>query len=77
MDEIYKELTNIFEEVFDLDSVEINAETVADDIEQWDSFSHINLIMMIEMRFEIEFIQKEVIKFKNVGDIVECIKSKI
>jgi acyl carrier protein len=77
MDSIYEKLNNIFVTVFDNPSLKIFPETTADDIEEWDSFSHINLIMMIEMTFSVEFSQKEVMRFRNVADMASCIQTKV
>lgn len=77
MDAILEKLNGIFREVFDDQEITITPESTADDIEEWDSLTHINLIMMIELRFDIEFSQKEVMGFQKVGDMAECIKGKI
>jgi len=77
MDAVYEKLTGIFREVFDDPAIDITAESTADDIEEWDSLTHINLIMMIELRFDIEFNQKQVMGFQTVGDMAECIKGKL
>jgi len=77
MDEIYEKLTDIFREVFDDPEITINPETTADDIEEWDSMSHINLILMVELKFDIEFKQSEVMRFENVGDLAEAVRSKV
>lgn len=77
MADIYPKLTAIFREVFDYPELEISPEMTADDIEEWDSMTHINLILMVEMRFDIEFDQKEVMRFENVGDLAEAIQSKL
>jgi len=77
MDEIYKKLTDVFREVFDNPEITLTPETTADDIEEWDSLTHVNLIMMVELRFGIEFTQKEVMRFQNVGDLAECVRGKI
>jgi len=49
----------------------------ANDVEGWDSLSHVNLIVAIETKFNIRFNQKELLTFKNVGDLLNCTKSKI
>jgi acyl carrier protein len=77
MDEIYEKLTDIFREVFDDPEITINPETTADDIEEWDSMSHINLILMVELKFDIEFKQSEVMRFENVGDLAEAVRGKV
>lgn len=77
MDDVYKKLTGIFQEVFDNPGINLAPETTADDIEEWDSLTHINLILMVELRFNIEFSQKELMGFRNVGQMAACIKGKL
>lgn len=77
MDDVYNKLTEIFREVFDNPGINLAPETTADDIEEWDSLTHINLILMVELRFNIEFSQKELMGFRNVGQMAACIKGKL
>lgn len=76
MDEILNELSSLFREVLDNDSIVLNEETTAADIEEWDSLSHIMLIVEIEKRFKIKFTSTEILKFKNVGDLANSILNK-
>ena len=75
--EIYEELNEIFMDVLDLDEVELTDETSADDIDEWDSLSHIQLIVAIEKAFKIKFTSKEIMSWKNVGEMVDSIMKKI
>jgi acyl carrier protein len=75
--ELMDRLNQIFCEVFDDDDIKITSETTANDIDGWDSLSHINLIVAIETKFDIRFKQKEVMSFKHVGDLFQCIQSKL
>lgn len=70
-------LTEVFRQVFDDPSIALTPETTADMVEGWDSLSHINLILAVENRFNIRFKQKEVMGFKNVGDLARCIEDKL
>lgn len=70
-------LTDVFRQVFDDPEIELTPDTTANDIEGWDSLSHINLIVAVETRFNIRFKQKEVVTFKNVGDLARCVESKL
>lgn len=70
-------LNEIFCEVFDDDDIKIAPEMTANDVDGWDSLSHVNLIVAIEGRFGIRFSQKELLGFKNVGDLLRCIDAKI
>lgn len=75
--EIFSKLNEIFEDVLDLDeSPNLKDETIAEDIEEWDSLSHIQLIVAIEKHFHIKFNSKELMEWKTVGDMIDCIISK-
>ena len=73
---VLEPLTEIFREVFDDDEISLSREMTADDVDGWDSLSHVNLIVTIETRFNIRFSQKELLTFKNVGDLMGSIESK-
>ncbi len=70
-------LTEVFRQVFDDPDILLTPETTADDIEGWDSLSHINLIVAVANRFKIKFKPKDVVGFKNVGDLASCVDSKL
>lgn len=73
---VLAQLEPIFHMVFDDDSIRLRPEMTADDVDGWDSLSHVNLIVAIEGHFKIRFIQKELLTFKNVGDLMNCIAAK-
>lgn len=75
--EIFEKLNEIFVDVLDLDEVELTDETSANDIEEWDSLSHIQLIVAIEKTFGIKFTSLEIMKWKNVGEMVTTMQEKI
>lgn len=70
-------LNSIFQEVFKDDSIQIKSETTANDVDGWDSFSHVILILAIEVGFNITFSVKEIMGFKNVGDLLKTIEQKM
>ena len=74
--EIFSMLNEIFIDVLDLDECNLTDETNANDIEEWDSLSHIQLIVAIEKRFGIKFTSLEIMKWRNVGELVDSILSK-
>ena len=69
MRDTYKKLTKVFREVFDDDSIELTPETTANDIDDWDSIEHINLIAAVEDAFGMRFQMREVSAMKNVGEM--------
>jgi len=73
-----KEILNgVFRQVFEDDAIQIADNTTADDIEGWDSLSHVNLITTVEAKFTIRFTQKELLRQRNVGDLIADIERKI
>ena len=71
------EVTKIFRDVFDDDTLVIVDETNSGDIEDWDSLEHINLVVAMEKRFNMKFNLKEVGKLANVGEMVDLILSRM
>jgi len=74
---IYQRLAPVFENVFDEDDIQLAPETTANDIDDWDSLRHIRLIIALEQEFSISFKTSEVNDFKNVGELVDMIQSKL
>lgn len=76
--DIFNKLNKIFEDVLDLDKTpKLTDTTSADDIEEWDSLSHIQLIVAIEKAFKIKFTSHEILKWKNVGEMVDSMTTKL
>ena len=75
--EVMQKLQEIFREVFDDDTIEINENTTANDIDEWDSLEHITLIGAVEKSFKMRFKMKEVSSMKNVGEMAEIILESI
>jgi len=72
-----EKLNAIFCEVFDDEEIKILPAMTANDIDGWDSLSHVNLIVAVEVKFGIRFTQKELLTFKNIGDLLSCIENKL
>ena len=77
MDEIRNRLQNIFRDVFDDSSIILQDEMSAKDIEEWDSLTHIQLIVTTEQQFNIRFMTAEIAELKNVGEFLKLIKKKL
>ena len=75
--EIFERLNEIFIDVLDLDECKLTDGTSANNIEEWDSLSHIQLIVAIEKAFKIKFTSLEIMKWKNVGEMVDTILERI
>jgi acyl carrier protein len=74
--EIVTQLEKIFRQVFNNKDLIIKKELTANDVENWDSLSHMLLITEIENSFSIKFKLKELNRMRNVGDMIEIINSK-
>ena len=73
---ILEKLNGIFTDVLDNDDIKINETSTANDIEEWDSLSHIQLIVAIEKHFKIRFTTAEITSYKNVGEMADGISKK-
>jgi len=71
--ETFDELNAIFCKVFYDDDIKISRENTADDIEGWDSLSHLNLVVAVERHFGIKFTDAEIAKWKNIGEMYDSL----
>lgn len=74
--EILNQINLIFRDTLDNEELVIVESTTANDIEEWDSLTHIQLIVAIEKFFKIRFTSKEIQEWKNVSEMIDCINSK-
>lgn len=74
--EIIPRLNDVFRDVFGDSSISVNASTTSDDIEDWDSIEHINLIGAVEAEFGMRFKMREVSGMKNVGEMINIIAER-
>lgn len=76
-EKLIKDLTKIFIDVFEDDSISLDENTTTSDIEAWDSLNHIQMITAVEKHFKIHFDLNELLNFKNIGDLCNGIQEKI
>lgn len=77
MSDILKQLQPIFQDILDLPDLHVTPESNANNVEDWDSLAHINLVTAIERHFKIKFALGELQELKNVGDMVHLIQRKL
>lgn len=75
--EIYDRMTGIFRDVFDEDELLLTPQMTAGDVEDWDSLSHIRLILSLEQEFGVRFSTVELGTLKTVGDLARLIGTKL
>lgn len=71
--EAYERLNRVFRDILDDETIELHDETVADDVDGWDSFEHINLIVGVEEEFSFKIPMGKVVSMSNVGEMVDII----
>lgn len=74
--EVYERMIPIFQDVFDDDTLAVQATTVASDVDGWDSLAHIRLIVALEQAFQVRFSAAEVSRFRRVADVAASIIAK-
>ena len=73
---VYDKLTTVFRDVFDEDDLALRPGMTADDVDGWDSLSHIRLVLAVSKAFGVKFSASEVGNLKNVGEFADLIKKK-
>lgn len=75
--EVFEKLTVIFRDVMDNDEIVLDENTTAEDIEEWDSLAHVQLIEKIEAVLGVRFSAREMTSWDELGELVDSIISKI
>ena len=76
-EEILKRVEEIFREELEQSDLVLTNETTAEDVEGWDSLSHVQLVAVMEDAFGIEFSSREILSWDNVGDLINSIQKKV
>lgn len=76
-DQIIEKLVPLMEDVFDEDDLAYSDDLSADDIEEWDSLSHVRFIAAVEKAFKVRFSTGEIEGFKNTGELVDALTAKL
>ena len=74
MDQILERLTNVFQDVFDNDSIVLTENSTADDIEEWDSLNQIKIILACEKEFDIKLNARDINTLENVGAMLDHLR---
>ncbi|MEG0257603.1 MAG: acyl carrier protein [Christensenella sp.] len=76
-EQVMQELTAIFRDVFDDDEIILTDATTAEDIEDWDSLEHINIVLQVEKHFKVKFVMSDIKALANVGEMAELVERKV
>ena len=74
---IMSRVQEVFRDELEVEDLVLTDETTADDVEEWDSLSHVQLVVALEKTFNIKFTSREILSWDNVGDLVDCIGKKL
>ena len=75
--EILERVQEVFRDELELDDLVLTDETTADDVEEWDSLTHVQIVVALEKAFALKFTSREILSWDNVGDLVDCIEKEI
>ncbi len=75
--EILVKVQDVFRDVLDNEELELQETMSAGDIEDYDSLSHIQLVVAIEKSFGIKFTSKEIMSWDNIGSMIDSMESKL
>lgn len=75
--EILRQVRSIIREQLDDESIEVTNATVVDDVPDWDSIAHVQIMVAIEGRFSVRFDPDQYLEFANVGEMIDCIWEKL
>lgn len=76
-EEILNEISNVFADTLDEDKIALTESSTADEVEGWDSLTHVQLVVAVERKFKVRFTAKEIQSWKNVGEMIDSITSKL
>ena len=77
MERVLNEVENIFRDILDEESLNLTRDTSANDFDGWDSLTHIQLIVAIEKHFKVKFSSKEILSWRNVGELLDSLQDKV
>jgi acyl carrier protein len=75
-DDVLLRLNHIFRDVLDDDDLHLTPTTTATDVDEWDSLSHVRLMLTVEREFRIKLNAAEISGLKNVGELVTLIQTR-
>jgi acyl carrier protein len=75
IDNVYTMLDGVFRSVFE-EPVVLSPELSAKDVDEWDSLTHLRLMLTVEKAFNVKFSASEIGNLKNVGELAQLIQTK-
>ncbi len=76
-EEILSKVKEAFVSVLEHSNFQLTDETTADDVDGWESVTHMMIITEVERVFDIKFKLMDLMNMNNVGDLLNTIESEI
>ena len=76
-EDVFDKLTEVFRDVFDDESIRVTEATTSNDIADWDSLEHINLIAAVDQESHIKSNMGQLVSIKNVGELADILISQL
>lgn len=76
-EEILKGISEVFAHTLDEEKIQLSENSKADDVEGWDSLTHVQLVVAVEKKFKVRFTAKEIQSWANVGEMIDSITAKL
>lgn len=74
---ILTQVRDIIADVLDQPDLQIDSATTATEVEGWDSFNHINIVVAVERHFAIKVNTAEIEELRSVGELVALVGRKL
>ncbi len=74
--DVLEKVNQVFIDTLDNEDIALTNATTANDVEDWDSLNHIQLVVAIEKLFKVRFTSQEILSWNNVGEMIDCILGK-
>lgn len=72
-EDILNKINHVFHDILGHKNFSLSNNTSANDVEGWDSITHIMIISEIEKEFDIKFKLMDLMNMDNVGDLINII----
>lgn len=76
-EDIQAKLVEVFRDVFEDDQLDISRTTTAEDVDGWDSLTHVSLMINVERAFGLKFSSTQVASLKNVGELIDLVSARV
>ena len=74
---IFTRIQEIIRGILKNESIILSNETTSNDVDGWDSLTHMLIIEEIEKQFNVRINFRDLMKISNVGELVQTIEKKI